>query len=111
MALSLSKKELTILKKFKSALNKEIGKNMFEIKLFGSKARGDSKKDSDIDILVITSSDDWRLSDIVYDIATDILLEDEICISPKVISKSIYDNLNHIKTPFIKNIEKDAIAI
>ncbi len=107
----LSEKEQTALKKFKSALNKAIGKELLEIKLFGSKARGEARKDSDIDVLIIISSDDWKISDVVYGIATDILLDDEVCISPKVMSKNDYDTLSSSKTPFMKNVARDAVTV
>ncbi|PIY18341.1 MAG: hypothetical protein COZ15_00440 [Elusimicrobia bacterium CG_4_10_14_3_um_filter_49_12_50_7] len=54
----LSKKEQSVLKKFRNALEKSIGNNLVEMKLFGSKARGTSKKDSDIDVLVIPKLSD-----------------------------------------------------
>ncbi len=111
MRQGLSEKEQTALNKFKSALDKAIAKDLLEIKLFGSKARGEARKDSDIDVIVIISSDDWRISDVVYGIATDILLDDEVCVSPKVMSKNDYDTLSSSETPFIKNVTRDAVTI
>jgi len=51
------------------------------------------------------------MSDAIYGVATDILLEDEVCISPKVINKKDYDRLRKMKTPFIRNIIREGIAI
>ncbi|MCK4311738.1 MAG: nucleotidyltransferase domain-containing protein [Candidatus Cloacimonetes bacterium] len=85
--------------------------NLVEVKLFGSRARGDARKDSDIDVLVIISSGDWRMCDVVYGIATDILLESNVCISPKVISKKKYNHLYNIGTPFIKNVIREGITV
>ena len=111
MDLKLSEKEQLVLKKFKAVLEKIIGNNLLEVKLFGSKARGDARKDSDIDVLIIVASGDWHIRDAIYDIVTDILLEDEMCVSPKVINKKDYDNLYRLETPFIKNIIRDGILI
>jgi len=111
MVPKLSKKEQLIVKKFKTAVDKAIGRNLIEIKLFGSKARGDSQMESDIDILLITECGDWHIRNVIYDIATDILLEDGICISPKVINKKDYSYFHKIKTPFIKNIIREGITI
>jgi predicted nucleotidyltransferase len=47
MISGLSKKEQLALKKFRLALEKTIGRNLIELKLFGSKARGDARKDSE----------------------------------------------------------------
>jgi len=84
-------------------LEETLGGNLVEVKLFGSKARGDARMDSDIDVLVIISSGDRRMCDVVYGIATDILLETEVCISPKVINRKEYDHLYDTENPFIKN--------
>ncbi len=111
MALGLSEKDKLGLKKFKAALEKAIGGNLIEVKLFGSKARGDARKDSDIDVLVITATGDWRTSDVIYSIVTDILLEDGICISPKIINKKDYDRLYKMGTPFIRNVIREGITI
>ena len=111
MALGLSQKEQLALKKFRAALEKTIGRNLVEVRLFGSKARGDARKDSDIDVLVITATGDWHMCDVIYSIVTDILLEDEISISPKVLNKSDYDHLYKIRTPFIKNVIQEGITI
>ncbi|MFQ6035886.1 MAG: hypothetical protein ACE5NM_08585, partial [Sedimentisphaerales bacterium] len=67
--------------------------------------------DSDVDILVIVATDDWHISDTVYDIATDIFLHTDLCISPKVISKNIFEKLQKEKTSFIRNINRDAITV
>ncbi len=79
--------------------------------LFGSKARGDARKDSDIDVLVIVSSDDWHMSDMVYSIVTDILLETEVCISPKVISQKDYTRLYSNGNSFIENVTREGIVL
>lgn len=110
MPVKLSKKEWLVIKKFKIALKKALGRNLVEVRLFGSKARGDAQKDSDIDVIIIVDGD-WHMCDIVYDIVTSILLEEGIFISPKVINKADYDHLYKIGTPFIKNVIRDGIII
>ena len=107
----LSEKEEQALEKFKMWLKEVLSDNLLEVRLFGSKARGDARKDSDIDVLVIISSDDWRVCDAVYSIVTDILLETEVCISPKVISQKEYTRLYSNGNPFIKNVIRDGITV
>jgi len=109
--MALSIKEKSVLRSFKTCLEQVLGGQLIELKLFGSKARGDDRADSDMDVLVIVATDDWHISDTVYDIATDIFLQTDLCISPKVISKNIFEELQKEKTSFIRNISRDAITV
>lgn len=106
-----SAQEKSVLKQFKASLKQTLGDRLDELMLFGSKARGDDRPDSDIDVLVIVTTDDWRICDVVYSIATDILLQTDISISPKVISKKLFEQLQKEDTFFLRNISRDAIAV
>ena len=109
--MALNTKEKSALQQFKADLNQAIGNQLIELKLFGSKARGDDRPDSDIDLLVIVTTDDWRICDVVYGIATDILLQTDISISPKVISKNRLEQIQKEDTFFLRNISRDAITV
>ncbi len=111
ISMALSTEEKSALMQFKADLEQALGSQLIELKLFGSKARGDDQPDSDMDVLVIVASDDWHLRDKVYDIATDILLQMDVCISPKVISKNRFDRLCKEGTSFMHHVSKDAITI
>lgn len=109
--MALSPDEKSVLSNFKAVLKQALSGQLVELKLFGSKARGDDQPDSDIDVLVIVASDDWHIRDTVYDVATDMLLQWDVCISPKVISKSRFDQLCKEGTSFIHNVSRDAIRV
>jgi predicted nucleotidyltransferase len=109
--MTLNAKEKSALKQFKAILQQTLPGQLIELKLFGSKARGDDRPDSDIDVLVIVADDDWRICDVVYSIATDILLQTDISISPKVISKNQLEQLKKEDTFFLRNISRDAIVV
>lgn len=82
-----------------------------EVKLYGSKARGKGTKDSDLDVLVIIPADDWHLSDRVYEVATDLLLESGVLISPKTISLNRFELLLEEGAPFLTNVIQDAVTV
>jgi uncharacterized protein len=109
--MALTTEEKSALKKFKTNLEQILGDQIVNLKLFGSKARGDDRPDSDMDVLVIVATDDWHIRDAVYDVATDILLQRDVCISPKVISKNRFNQLSKEGTSFIHNVSKDAITV
>lgn len=79
-----------------------------KIILFGSVARGDDNKDSDIDILIVSSKKAETKDKIMAKI-TDALLEQGIYISAKVISQNEYESLK--TTYFISNINKEGVVI
>ena len=109
--MSLSIEEKSVLRLFKDKVQQILGSEFNAMMLFGSKSRGDDSSDSDIDVLVIVSSDDWHICDSVYNIATNLALETDIYISPKVISQGKMDRLRSENSPFILNIEREAVAV
>ena len=60
--LQLNQIEKQALKEFKNQLIKKFGSNLVILKLFGSKARGDFHKESDIDVLVIIKNLNQKFS-------------------------------------------------
>ena len=109
--MALSSEEKSALTQFKADLKRVLSGQLIELKLFGSKARGDDQADSDIDVLVIVAIDDSNIRESVYNIATDILLQTDLCISPKIISKDKFDQLRKENTSFICNVSRDAITV
>jgi predicted nucleotidyltransferase len=109
--MALNAEEKSALKSFKTRLEETLGSRLVELKLFGSKARGDDNPQSDIDVLAVVSDDDWHLCDTVYGIATEELLETDICISPKVISQRRLEQLSKEGDSFVRNIQKNAVAV
>lgn len=83
-----------------------------EIYLYGSRARGDSKKLSDWDILILLNRDqismdtETQLMDEFYELE----LETGEIFSPLIYSKTDW-NLKHRITPLYKNIENEGIKI
>jgi len=102
----MNKKQLAI--DFAKSLNHpEIEK----IILFGSVARGEDKKDSDIDIIIITTdiNDDLKIEDDIYGKTFDTLLETGEYLSVKMVDSEHYQK--HKNFSFYRNIEKDSVLI
>lgn len=80
--------------------------------LYGSYARGDENKDSDIDLLillekeVITYSDRKRITYPLYDLS----YQYDIIISPALYSKNIWQT-KHVITPFYENVQKEGVEL
>lgn len=84
---------------------------MEELYLFGSRARGDARPDSDYDVLIVLSRMDLEFKDALYDIVLDILLETGKVISLKFFKRTEFDRLRQIPTPFMEHIQKEGIKI
>ena len=73
---------------FIKALHREYPDRIRDVILFGSKARGDSRPDSDIDILVLVDNDDWHFSHAISRIAARISLDYDVLLGPRVIRQA-----------------------
>jgi predicted nucleotidyltransferase len=79
--------------------------------LFGSKARGDSAADSDIDVLVVVDSEDWRIHKQVRYIAADICLMYDLNLSPRVWSDSHLREMKELQTLLYQNVRRDGVNL
>ena len=96
---------MKIARDFANAINCD---KIEKIILFGSVARGEDKKDSDIDILII--SDNWEeIDDLISDAVFDVVLNKEELISPYLISNKQFDKTKHFS--FLTNVMADGILI
>jgi predicted nucleotidyltransferase len=72
---------------FVQSLRQQYPDRIKEIMLYGSKARGDSRPDSDIDLLILVDDDHWRFSHAIGKIAARISLHCDVLLGPCVISQ------------------------
>lgn len=99
-----------ILKKIVGLVNKTAPDS--EVYLYGSRARGDAKKLSDWDILILLNRQnisfdfETKFMDEFYELE----LETGEIISPLFYSKTDWD-ANHSVTPLFENIQKDGVRI
>ena len=80
-----------------------------EIILFGSVARGDDRPDSDIDILVITAGEDFRLREYLTGLVFDLLMQTGERLSVKVLSRA--DVAAHRQYHFVRYVLRDGVAV
>ena len=85
--------------------------NIVRVYLFGSQARGEVQKDSDIDILVIASQSDWRLKHQISHIAADIGLEYDVLIDSHIIQENRWKELGEAGYRFYKNVVDDGVPL
>lgn len=105
----LCKSEVQALQAFVSRLQKSFPHQVLQLSLFGSKARGESGPDSDLDVLVIVDHDDRALRRVIIDIASDISLEYDVLLSPRVVSAQRWKTRQGFS--IYQNIARDALPI
>lgn len=76
---------------FANRLRQSLGDHIAEIRLFGSKPRGDARPESDIDVLVVVrpEAERVRLETAVSDLAFDVSLDHAVHISPCVLTARV----------------------
>lgn len=109
----LSKKEQKAILCFKKELLEKSGDEIKEIRLFGSKARGDWHEGSDIDVLIILSrfADKNQTKDIVYSLVLLICEKFDLYLSVKVFSEGEFQYYKSIPTLFVKNILRESVLL
>jgi predicted nucleotidyltransferase len=99
-----------VLKKLKKELPHIYGEQLDSIILYGSRARGDERPDSDIDILIILK-DDFNYSEMLRlssDLAASLSLENDVVISRAFVSKEQFEQR---QTPFLMNVRREGIPV
>jgi len=107
----LNKKETKVVKEFSDKVKDLLKNNLIDIRLFGSKVRGDYTENSDIDILLVMKTKNWDLIDKIYDILIDIEIEHNSQISLKIFSEAEFKRIKDYETFFYKNVAKEGVPL
>ena len=108
---TLTNKEVKFLKTLKSKLKKELNDSYVDMILFGSKARGDANKDSDIDLLLVINNKQCieKADEVLFDIQ---MQYDIYNVNMLIYLESNYKNqLKNTKNTFFGNVKKEGIHI
>lgn len=111
MSLFVTDKDRAALAEFVRRVRAALGANLLDLRLFGSKARGDDAADSDIDVAVIVQAADGAVEDLVIDIAFDIDLAFDVYLSPRVIPTAVLHDPVWKLTGFVQAVEREGVSL
>lgn len=108
----LKKKDrLAVTEFYRLVMGGPLKERIREMRLFGSKARGEDLPESDIDILVITTDPVPGMRDQIVDTAFDVNLTYDVYISPRVIAAGVFEDPVWSITPFIQALEREGVRL
>jgi len=99
-----------ILQSLRAGLAQALGDQLESVILYGSQARGETRADSDIDVLVIVrdEADYGELIQRTSALVSTLSLEYDVVISRAFASKSRFDRE---RSPFFLNVRREGVAV
>jgi uncharacterized protein (UPF0332 family) len=102
----LSEEERAQVAELLARLEQECEADVSRVILYGSKARGEAEKESDIDLLVAATNGYERVKKICYDFE-----HENSFIAPMVFSREGWENCQRLKLPFYVNVRREGIEL
>jgi len=103
--------ERKVVDEFKNFLLSHYPNRIELIELFGSKARGDSDEDSDVDLLLVVDKEDREFDDQICELMSELCLKYNTLISPVIFEKEEFELYKRVRAPIILNIQKEGIVL
>jgi len=107
----ITQTENAALRTFVQRVLDELDAQVFQIILFGSKARGDSNADSDVDVLILANEENRRLQEKINIIASQISLDYDVLFNPLLIAEARWKQMSNERFSVCRNVERDGVVL
>ena len=87
------------------------GNQVLQIRLFGSKTRGDDKADSDIDLLILTAHEEWAPKHELLTRGARLSLDYDVLFNLYVISQERWNWMERSRYPIYRTISTEGIEL
>ncbi len=107
----LTVEEKAVLNDIKASLTTLLHGRAYRVVLFGSKARGDFDKTSDVDLAIIVEGLDRKLKNSIIDAIADVELEHFLYVSTVILSTEEFAHLRSRERRVALDIESEGIEL
>lgn len=105
----MQEKERKIVERFKYLVSQKV--KIHEVRVFGSRARGDATEESDLDVLIVVDWLDHTIERYISDCAWEAGFSEDIVIMPVAISLDTLRNTPIRESIFIKNVYREGVSL
>src|SRR3989338_3200787 len=105
----MQEKDIKVIEKFKSLVSQRV--KVHEVKVFGSRARGDASPESDLDVLVVVDYLDHEAEKYISDCAWEAGFPEDIVVMPIAITLDALKNSPIRESVFIKNVYAEGVTV
>ena len=105
----LSKSEQDAIHELKCCISKN--HRLLQMKLFGSKVRGSSDEESDIDLSIVLEEVNWRIEREMYELCFEIGLKYDLLLTPTVFSQDEMNDELIKSTPFYRVVPREGMVV
>lgn len=107
----LSPNEERAIEVFVRRLQAGFGQDVTDVRLFGSKARGEAGPDSDVDILVLVKRPDYALKHAILWLSAEVSLAYDVLLSPRVVPPAAWQKMGRADTLFYRTVCTEGIPL
>jgi len=105
----MQKKDVEAIEKLKLLISQKV--TVHEVRIFGSRARGDETPESDLDVLIVVDYLDHAIEKYISDCAWEVGFPEDIIIVPVAISLDTLKNSPLRESAFISNVYREGISV
>jgi predicted nucleotidyltransferase len=107
----LKERERKAIDEFVSLVAQRMSGQVKELTLFGSRARGDYRRYSDIDVLVLIDQENLKNWERIQSLSAFVSLKFDVVLSALVMDAKRYKTHSQLKTLLFTNISQDGIRL
>jgi len=101
--------ERRIVEKFKQLVSKRV--KVHEVRVYGSRARGDASEDSDLDVLIVVDQLNHEIDSFISDCAWEAGFPEDIVLIPIAITLATLENSPIRESVFIHNVYREGVGV